>query len=99
MHARGLECCARIDRRQAEPRYYATGQESPGVQDRLMKCLLCECSGWVCENHPDQPREGEHGCGGAGVPCPTCNSPAEGERPRLPPGFKTVLDDEDGYRH
>ncbi|MFG3598318.1 hypothetical protein [Bradyrhizobium sp. RDI18] len=65
-----------------------------------MKCLLCEGSGWVCENHPDQPWEGEHtcGCGGAGARCPTCNSPAEGERPRLPPGFKTVLD-KDGYRH
>ncbi|MEH2589815.1 hypothetical protein [Bradyrhizobium sp. AZCC 1721] len=66
-----------------------------------MKCLLCEGSGWVCENHPDQPWEGEHacGCGRAGAPCPTCNSPAVGERPRLPPGFKTALDDEDGYRH
>jgi hypothetical protein len=55
-----------------------------------MKCLLCEDSGWVCENHPDQPWEGPHACtcGGAGSPCPACNKPREGEPPRLPKGFK-----------
>jgi len=23
-----------------------------------MKCLFCENTGWVCENHPDQPWQG-----------------------------------------
>jgi hypothetical protein len=34
-----------------------------------MKCLVCEDTGWVCENHPDQPWEGPHACqcGGAGM--------------------------------
>jgi len=27
-----------------------------------MKCLLCEDTGWVCENHPDQPWQGPHAC-------------------------------------
>jgi hypothetical protein len=25
-----------------------------------MTCLACEDTGWVCENHPDQPWEGPH---------------------------------------
>jgi hypothetical protein len=25
-----------------------------------MTCLLCEDTGWVCENHPDQPFTGPH---------------------------------------
>src|ERR1700722_4428055 len=38
-----------------------------------MKCSACEDCGWVCENHPEKPWEGEHACrcGGAGMPCPT----------------------------
>jgi hypothetical protein len=27
-----------------------------------MKCLVCEDTGWVCENHPDQPFTGPHAC-------------------------------------
>jgi len=39
----------------------------------------------VCENHPDTPWQGAHAieCG-AGMPCPDCNQPNEGELPRLP---------------
>jgi hypothetical protein len=34
-----------------------------------MKCSRCEDCGWVCENHPDRPWDGEHACtcGGAGL--------------------------------
>ena len=56
----------------------------------VMKCSLCEDTGWVCENHPDQPWEGPHACacGGAGAPCPRCNAATADEPPRLPKGFK-----------
>jgi hypothetical protein len=65
-----------------------------------MKCPLCEDSGWVCENHPQEPWEGKNacGCGAAGAPCPNCNTPSEGETPRMPDGFKTNVDKE-GWRH
>jgi hypothetical protein len=55
-----------------------------------MKCLLCEDTGRVCENHPDQPWEGPHACarGGAGAPCPRCNAATGDEPPCLPNGFK-----------
>jgi hypothetical protein len=34
-----------------------------------MTCLVCDDTGWVCENHPDQPWTGPHACtyGGAGA--------------------------------
>ena len=65
-----------------------------------MKCALCEDSGWVCENHPQRPWEGEHGCtcGGAGAPCPLCNVTNDRNSPRMPKGFKTEVD-KDGWRH
>ena len=65
----------------------------------MMKCTLCGDIGWVCENHPERPWEGEHacGCGGAGMPCPICNATA-GEPPRPPAGFKMEFDDK-GWRH
>jgi hypothetical protein len=53
----------------------------------VMKCLVCEDSGWVCENHPDQPWTGPHACDGAGAPCPRCNAATADEPPRLPKGF------------
>jgi hypothetical protein len=58
-----------------------------------MKCLCCEDCSWVCENHPDQPWEGPHACtcGGAGMPCPKCNS-SKDEPPRLPKGSETDAD-------
>ena len=54
-------------------------------------CPFCQGLGWVCENHPTRPWEGEHACtyGGAGAPCPMCNSSEHGETPRMPDGFKT----------
>jgi hypothetical protein len=64
------------------------------------KCILCDDAGWVCENHPTRPWEGEHACtcGGAGAPCPMCNSSEHGETPRMPDGFKIEVD-KDGWRH
>ena len=56
----------------------------------VMDCLLCEDTGWVCENHPDQPFAGPHACrcGGAGMPCPKCNPSNQDKPPRLPKGFE-----------
>lgn len=58
---------------------------------RLSSCPICAGTGWICENHPDQPF-GHAGCGGAGGPC-ICNpvgyvelvevlSEVEGDKPR-----------------
>jgi hypothetical protein len=33
------------------------GSKRRKCHDRPMECLLCEDTGWVCENHPDQPWE------------------------------------------
>jgi len=40
-------------------------------------CVICDQTGWVCENHADKPWDGvsarSDACGcGAGMPC-TCN--------------------------
>ena len=45
-------------------------------------CTVCQDTFWVCESHPAMPWDGPAacGCGAAGVPCPACNVPAEGER-------------------
>jgi hypothetical protein len=46
-------------------------------------CQRCDGTGWVCENHPTVAWAGMTGedmcggaeyCGGAGMPCPTCNA-------------------------
>ena len=70
------------------------------VRAATMKCLLCDGCGWVCENHPDKPWEGEHACpcGGAGMPCRNCNMSGDDEDPRLPEGFRTDADKK-GWRH
>jgi hypothetical protein len=66
----------------------------------MIQCIFCADTGWVCENHPRRPWEGPYGCncGGAGMPCPTCNIPEEGAAPRMPDGFKTEVD-KDGWRN
>jgi hypothetical protein len=50
-------------------------------------CTRCRDTYWVCETHDGRPWDGESacGCGGAGMPCPSCNlfNP-----PRPPAGFK-----------
>jgi hypothetical protein len=63
-------------------------------------CKRCDDSGWVCEEHPGRPWAGLHACncGAAGMPCPVCNIPAEGQEPRMPDGLKTEVD-KDGWRN
>jgi hypothetical protein len=62
-----------------------------------MRCALCEDTGWVCENHPDTPWDGEHACdcGGAGMPCPKCN-PSDLDRPPRPPTGMRIEYDKKG---
>jgi hypothetical protein len=52
------------------------------------RCMVCGGCRWVCENHPDRPWEGERACdcGGAGMPCPACNS-SEVTVPEMPDDF------------
>ncbi len=70
-----------------------------------MTCTVCDDTGWVCENHPDRPSDccGNSKractCGGAGKPCPMCNQPAPGERPRMPADFVPKLDVDKGTVH
>jgi hypothetical protein len=68
--------------------------------DAEMKCSPCEDCGWVCENHPVRPWEGQHACrcGGAGMPCPSCNPSDDVSAPRAPDDFRTVYD-KNGSRH
>jgi hypothetical protein len=65
------------------------------VHTTPVKCTLCKGIGWVCENHPHKPWEGERACncGGAGAPCPWCNQSDAEHPPRMPDGF-----DEKGQR-
>lgn len=50
-------------------------------------CPHCKGTGWVCEQHSDQPM-GHDGCLGPGMPCELCAP--DGELPGLPPGFVPV---------
>ena len=60
-----------------------------------MQCPICHGARWVCETHIDKPWDGasDHAdachCGGAGMPCPGCNWPAEGEPPEMPEGYRS----------
>jgi hypothetical protein len=66
----------------------------------LMKCTLCEDSGWVCEDHPDAPWDGEHACicGAAGMHCPKCK-PSDLSHPPRPPAGTHIEFDKKGWRH
>jgi len=49
------------------------------------ECATCDGTGWVCENHREQPWDGEsnaaNACGcGAGAPCAVC-TPARAPHP------------------
>jgi hypothetical protein len=67
---------------------------------RRMICHQCNDCGWVCEEHPGRPWQVQHACpcGAAGMPCPNCNVPTDGKRPRMPEGFETDAA-KDGWRH
>jgi hypothetical protein len=66
----------------------------------MIKCTLCHDCGWVCETHAGRPWDGPQACscGAAGMPCPWCNIPEDGEEPRMPEGFEIDVD-KDGWRH
>ena len=63
--------------------------------ERIMKCIRCLDTYWVCEAHEDRPWDGDKacGCGAPGMPCPDCNKPDPGSLPRLPGGFQRDLDE------
>ena len=67
----------------------------------MVKCQRCRVVRWVCENHPDKPwdRDHERTCGGAGMPCPDCNEPREGERPAMSADFIPAFDQDKGPIH
>jgi hypothetical protein len=63
-------------------------------------CIRCGGARWVCEHHPDRPWDKNlpNGCEcGPGAPCPLCNSPENGEAPRMPPDFVPTIG-KDGSR-
>lgn len=53
----------------------------------MIRCIFCADVGWVCENHRRRPWEGRYACdcGGAGMPCQYCNTPAH-DKASVPPG-------------
>jgi hypothetical protein len=63
------------------------------MTEGVVICARCCNTGWVCEAHDNRPWDGPHesGCGGAGMPCPSCNVSNPDNPPRLPAGF--VRDD------
>jgi hypothetical protein len=67
--------------------------------ERQYMCTRCRDTYWVCEDHDDRPWSGESacGCGGAGMPCPFCNVPDPGNRPRMPAGFVPDIDVDDHF--
>jgi hypothetical protein len=85
---RAISKTANISRAEALEQARSLAREKRAAIEHA--CLLCEGTGWVCEDHPDQPWDGPHACrcGAAGAPCPHCNTPDDGEAPRLPIGFK-----------
>lgn len=63
-----------------------------------MKCKNCQDSYWVCEEHNDKPWAGgmpkgfTECCGGAGMPCPECNTNEAGVMPKMQDGFEVLID-------
>ena len=63
-------------------------------------CLICHGARWACEAHPALPWGGasDHSdachCGGAGMPCPVCNWSPDRERPEMPEGYMSFLEEE-----
>jgi hypothetical protein len=53
-------------------------------------CTTCSDSGWVCENHPGKPWDGDHACGAAGMPCERCN-PSDFDNPPRPPADTAAM--------
>ena len=68
------------------------------------ECAVYGGALWVCEDHTDKPWGGASNrpdachCGGAGAPCLACNPCDREHPPKIPDGYKTILD-KDGWRH
>jgi hypothetical protein len=64
----------------------------------IPKCPVCMDTFWVCESHPAMPWDGPNACncGGAGMPCPSCNPSDRDHPPRLPKGFRRDERNTDG---
>jgi len=67
-----------------------------------MACNVCSGARWVCEDHADRPcggasnREEACHCGGAGMPCPSCNPSDRKHKPKMPEGYRKFFD-KDGW--
>lgn len=61
-------------------------------KENLSQCATCHGELWVCENHPAVPwNAGDPPCcGGAGMPCPACNTPKDGSMARPMPGSVVI---------
>ena len=56
-----------------------------------------QLTGWVCEAHADRPwNDHPNACRCGEPPCPMCNEPADGERPRMPRGFRPTINRDKG---
>lgn len=72
------------------------------VYNAPSECTVCEGAGWVCETHNERPWGGvsdsPFACDcGPGIPCAACNLPSENNPPRMAPGFRVMLDKDDGW--
>jgi hypothetical protein len=62
------------------------------------ECPVCGGARWVCEDHADKPwgeastRADACHCGGAGAPCLACNPSDRKHPPKMPKGYKTILE-------
>ncbi len=61
----------------------------------MVTCERCHGSRWVCEDHPNQ-LSGHGECGGAGMPCPDCNTE---EPPMKPSGWRSIVSVDDDDRN
>ena len=54
------------------------------------QCSRCDSTGWVGEDHSERPWDSANacGCGGAGMPCPSCNVSNEDTRRGFRVGFQ-----------
>ncbi|TAI64211.1 hypothetical protein CWO89_20070 [Bradyrhizobium sp. Leo170] len=61
-------------------------------------CIRCHNCRWVCAGHPTKPWLGRLACncGGAGAPCPSCNSRNDdASRPEVPEGYEAAVTKDD----
>jgi hypothetical protein len=57
-------------------------------------CGHCKGAGWMCEAHPDQLADHDPNCDGPAVACPHCQPQTSDERPHMPSGWRSSLEDE-----